>query len=101
LAAIQLGFLVDKGAAEGKADEKAANGEDTGCIELHLEKFPKEVEGLMKDVAGIKARGDVPRAKRLMKSYVDVEGEKKKLLDTIQERWLRAPKATFVYSVKR
>ncbi len=101
LAAIQLGFLVDKGAAEWKADEKAANGEDTGCIELHLEKFPKEVEGLMKDVAGIKARGDVPRAKRLMKSYVDVEGEKKKLLDTIQERWLRAPKATFVYSVKR
>ena len=27
--------------------------------------------------------------------------KKKKLLDTIQERWLRAPKATFVYSVKR
>ena len=53
LAAIQLGFLVDKGAAEWKADEKAANGEDTGCIELHLEKFPKEVEGLIDALDGV------------------------------------------------
>jgi len=101
LAAIQLGYLMDKGAAEWKADEKAANGQDTGCIELHLDKFPKEVEGLMKEVAGIKARGDVRRAKKLIERYVDVEGDEKKLLDTIKKRWLRAPKATFVYSVKR
>lgn len=101
LAAIQLGYLVEKGAAEWKADDKAANGGDDGCIELHLEKFPAEVKGLMKEVAGIKARGDVPRAKRLLASYVDVKGDDKQLLDTIQERWLRAPKATFVYSVKR
>ena len=101
LAAIQLGYLVDKGAAEWKTAEKAANGQDTGCIELHLEKFPKEVKALMTEVAGIKSRGDVARAKRLLASYVDVDGDDKKLLDTIQERWLRAPKATFVYSVKR
>jgi hypothetical protein len=101
LAAIQLGYLMEHGAAEWKDQQQAANGQDQGCIELHLDKFPKVVEGLMKEVASIKSRGDKRRAEALVKSYVDVEGDKKKLLDTIQERWLRAPKATFVYSVKR
>jgi hypothetical protein len=99
LAAIQIGFLVEVGAIEWKASDKAANGEDTGCMELHLDKFPVEVKKLMTDVAGIKARGDKKRALELKKRYVDVDGERKALLDTIRERWLRAPKASFVYAI--
>jgi hypothetical protein len=101
LAAVQVGFLVEKGAAEWKADETAHNGKDQGCIELHLDKFPPVVTELMTQVARIKARGDDRGAKALKKKYVDVTGDGKKLLDTIAERWLRAPKATFVYSIKR
>jgi hypothetical protein len=99
LAAIQIGFLIETGAIEWKASDKAANGEDTGCMDLHLDKFPAEVKKLMTDVAGIKARGDKKRALELKKRYVDVDGERKALLDTIRERWLRAPKASFVYAI--
>ncbi len=66
------------------------------CLDM---RFKPEVEKLMKDVAGIKARGDKARALALKKLYVDVDGDKKKLLDTIAARWLRAPKASFVYAV--
>ncbi len=99
LAAIQVLFLIDDGAISWKTDETAANGKDQGCMELHLDKFPASVEKLMKDVAGIKGRGDKKRALELVKTYVDVTGDDKQLLDTIKERWLRAPKATFVYSI--
>jgi hypothetical protein len=30
---------------------------------------------------------------------VDDKADKKKLLDVVTERWLRAPKASFVYAV--
>ena len=100
LAAVQLGYLIDKGAIEWRAADKTANGSETGCLELKLDKFPAVVETLMKDVAGIKARGDKRGAEKLKKAYVDVDGERKKLMDTITERWLRAPKASFVYAVK-
>jgi hypothetical protein len=100
LAAIQLGYLMDKGAVEWHAEEKTSGGADTGCLELKLDKLPPVVEALMKEVGGIKARGDKRAADKLKKAYVDVAGDRKKLLDTITERWLRAPKASFVYSVK-
>jgi hypothetical protein len=32
--------------------------------------------------------------------FVDAKDDWSKMRDLIQERWLRAPKATFVYSVK-
>ena len=99
LAAIQVLFLIETGAITFDASAKAANGTDTGCFELHLDKFKPEVEKLMKDVAGIKARGDKERAQQLKKQFVDVEGEKKKLMAIMTERWLRAPKASFVYAI--
>jgi hypothetical protein len=100
LAAIQVGFFVKEGAIEWRADDKAANGTDKGCVELHLDKFPAAADKLMREVAGIKARGDKPKAEALVKEFVDVEGDKKVLLDTIRERWLRAPKASFVYAIE-
>ena len=54
----------------------------------------------MTEVAGIKGRGDKPKAEVLIKDYVDVTGDKKKVHDVITERITRAPKASFVYSIK-
>ncbi|MGE3668975.1 MAG: hypothetical protein AB7K71_04920 [Polyangiaceae bacterium] len=99
LAAIQLGWLLEKGGGSWLPDQKAANGTDTGCIQLDLDKFPKAAEALLKEVARIKAKGDVAGANKLKAAYVDKDGQVKALLELIRERWLRAPKATFVYSV--
>jgi hypothetical protein len=54
----------------------------------------------MTDVAQVKGKGDKPRAEALVKEFVDVTGDKKKMHDVITERITRAPKASFVYSVK-
>ena len=56
---------------------------------------------LEKTVLGIKGRGDKAAAVRLREEFVDRDDEWKKLRAVIQERWLRAPKATFVYSIER
>ncbi len=99
LAAIQLGWLLEHGGGAWLPDQKAANGTDVGCIQLDLDKFPKAAESLLKEVARIKARGDVAGANKLKAAYVDKDGNVKTLLELIRERWLRAPKATFVYAV--
>ncbi|RME25290.1 MAG: hypothetical protein D6806_08095, partial [Deltaproteobacteria bacterium] len=97
LSAIQLGYFLEHGAVEFRKDEKAANGSDIGCLELHVEKFPSMSGQLMKLVAGIKARGDRAAAQRLVKKYVDGKIVPHAL---IKERVLRFPKASFVYSWK-
>ncbi len=43
---------------------------------------------------------DKAAALKLMDEFVDDKGDWRKLRETIQERWLRAPKATFYYSVR-
>jgi hypothetical protein len=100
LAAIQLGTLMKDGAVAWKAEQTAANGKDKGCFSIDLPKMPAAIKALMTDVAQIKAKGDKARAEVLIKEYVDVTGEKKKLHDVVTERITRAPKASFVYYVK-
>ena len=100
LAAIQLGWLMKGGAVEWKAEEMAANGKDKGCFSVALDKFPAAVKTLMIEVAQIKGKGDKARAEKLIKEYVDVTGDKKKVLDVITERVLRTPKPSFVYGIK-
>jgi hypothetical protein len=100
LAAIQLGYLVEHGAIVWRADSQAANGSDAGCLELKLDAFRPVVEKLMAITAGIKARGDKTKADELVAAYVDTKGPHKTLMDTIRKRWLRAPKASFVYSIE-
>jgi hypothetical protein len=51
-------------------------------------------------VAQIKGKGDKARAEKLVKEYVDVTGDKKKVHEVIAERVLRAAKPSFVYSIK-
>ena len=100
LAAIQLGWFMNDGAIAWKADATAANEKDKGCISVDFAKLPVSVKALMTEVAQIKATGNKARAEKLVKDYVDVVGEKKNVLEVITERVTRAPKQSFVYSIK-
>jgi hypothetical protein len=100
LAAIQVGWLMKNGAIVWKADEKATNGKDSGCYSIDLARVAPAVTSLMTEVAQIKAKGDKARADQLLKDWVDVSGDKKRVHEIITERMTRAPKQTFVYSVK-
>jgi hypothetical protein len=100
LAAIQFGMLMKAGAITWKPDENAANGKDKGCFSIAPAKLMEPIKSLMTTVAQIKSKGDKPKAEALIKEFVDVTGDKKKVHDVITERVTRAPKASFVYSVK-
>jgi len=100
LAAIQLGWMMENKAVRWKADEVAANGKDKGCFSIALDKFPATAKTLMVQVAQIKSKGDKARAEKLIRDYVDVSGDKKKVHEVITERVLRSPKPSFVYGIK-
>jgi hypothetical protein len=99
LAAIQVGHLVEAGAMEWKPGEKAANGQDPGCFAIRIEKMPAAVDVLARQVLGIKARGDKAAALKLRLQFVDRDGPWNGLRAIIQERTLRSPKGSLVYSV--
>jgi hypothetical protein len=98
LAAIQIGILIENGVLTWDPNAKAANGKDTGAFTLHQDKVVASVDDMMKLVGGIKARGDRAAAEALIKKYVDSSAVVPH--ETIKERFLRHPKASFVYSVK-
>ncbi|MDP2273351.1 MAG: hypothetical protein Q8K32_21610 [Archangium sp.] len=101
LASIQLGSMLKAGAITWKAEEKAANGADVGCFEVDLAKWRPAVNDLGKRVLAAKGKADKKDAEAMKASFVDAKDEWANLRTTIAERWLRAPKATFVYAVKR
>lgn len=101
LAAIQLGTLRDAGVLTWQPQAKAANGQDVGCFQVDLARWQPAVEALSKQVLGAKSRGDKAAAEALKARHVDAEGEWKQLRATLTERWLRAPKATYVYTLPR
>jgi hypothetical protein len=96
VAAIQIGYLLDHGALTWDANAQAANGTDKGAFVVHADKLVAACDAMMKDVAGIKARGDVKGAQALFDKYVDGPGVPQSV---ISERFLRFPKASFVYSM--
>jgi hypothetical protein len=100
LAAIQMGFLNQRGVLQWKATEKAANGTDTGCFDVDLAKWPAAVEDLSRLAFGIKSRGDRALAEKTRDEWVTDGTAWAGLRGVIQERWLRAPKASFVYSIQ-
>jgi hypothetical protein len=100
LAAIQVGWLMNKGAMSWRGDELAANNADKGCFAVDLSKVPTAVTSLMTEVAQIKATGSKPRAETLLKDWVDVTGDRQAVHKVITDRMTRAPKQSFVYSVK-
>lgn len=99
LSAIQFGYFMDNGAISWHPDMLAANGVDKGCFNIDQDKLPAAIYSLTKEVASLKAQGDVSRAENLKKTYVDQAGDKQALMKVIAERWLRQPKSSFVYSI--
>lgn len=99
LASIQLGHLREAGALTWKPEEKAANNEDVGCFEVDLVKMRDAVAALEKTVLQIKAKNDKAGAEKLIATHVDAKDEWAQLRTVITERWLRAPKATFLYAL--
>jgi hypothetical protein len=99
LAAIQIGSFMASGAIEWKPQEMAANGADQGCIEIHFDKLADAVRALEETVLKIKAQNDRSGAERLEAQYVDDNDEYARTKQVVTERWLRAPKASFVYSL--
>jgi hypothetical protein len=101
LAAMQVGAFMRSGALVWKPDEPAANGTDQGCVEINFETLPAAIEAFETTVLKIKASGDKAGAEKLKADFVDAKDEFAALKGVIAERWLRSPKASFVYSVKR
>lgn len=100
LAAIQLGSFIDDGAIAWKPDETAADGSDRGCLEVNFDRLPAAVESLERTVLGLKARADSAAAGRLKARYVDQKPRAfAQIEQAVVQRWLRAPQATFVYSL--
>lgn len=99
LSAVQVGALFDGKALTWHAETQAANGKDMGCFSWHKERAARVVLGLMTRVAQIKARGDKAAAEALLAPYVAEDTEFARLRGVVRERWLRVPKAAFVYSV--
>lgn len=100
LAAIQVGALMKAGVVAYFAPRTAANGQDEGCFEIYADRFAPPVRALMQKVAQIKAKGDKAGAEALKAAYVDA-AEVQPIHELIRERWLRAPKASFVYAIER
>jgi hypothetical protein len=101
LAAMQIGAFLKDGALEWHADATAANGTDRGCFEVNFEKLSPAIEAFETTVLKIKGSGDRKGAEALKGQYVDADDDYAAIRKTIAERYLRAPKASFVYSIKR
>jgi hypothetical protein len=101
LAAMQVGAFLKAGALAWQPDERAANEMDKGCMEIDFDALPAAVKSLETTVLEIKASGDKARAEKLKAEFVDAKDEFDAVKAVIAERWLRAPKASFVYSIRR
>ncbi|MCA2980802.1 MAG: hypothetical protein INH41_10430 [Myxococcaceae bacterium] len=99
LASIQLGTLTKAGVLSFKAAATAANGTDVGCFEVDFSKWKTAVDALARRVLMAKGKGDKKDAEAMVAAFVDAKDDWAKTREVITERWLRAPKATFVYAV--
>jgi hypothetical protein len=99
LAAIQMGYLNSRGVLLWKAGEKAANGTDVGCFDVDIAKWRPAVDDLARMVFGAKGRGDRQLAEQTRDAWVSAGTPWAERRKTIEERWLRAPKASFVYAI--
>jgi hypothetical protein len=98
VAAMQIGYLIDKGAITWDAKATAANGTDKGALKVDFKKMIAAAQSMMKDVGGIKARGDKKAAEAMAKKYVDSDKVVPKQI--ISERFQRQPKGSLVYSIR-
>lgn len=100
LAAIQVGYLLDRGGLTWNPDTPAANGEDQGCLQVDPDALPGAIETLTGQVLHIKAAGDLEAAKALKARYVDDQGDDfAHFKDAVVQRFRREPRASYVYRV--
>ena len=100
LAAIQIGSFIDSGALQWLPTELAADGKDMGCLQVDYAKLPACSREAGNHRAGIKSRADRKGAEALLAKYVDDKDDAYAgIKAAITERYLRSPKASFVYSV--
>lgn len=99
LAAIQMGFFNANGVLPWRPDQKAVNGTDVGCFDVDIAKWKPAQDQLARIVLGVKARGDRTLAEKTRDQWVADGTPWAERRDVIQQRWLRAPKASFVYSI--
>ncbi len=98
LAAIQVGFLLDRGVVRWDPSAPAANGRDQGAFTVDFAAFPAAARELMELVVRTTATNDRAGAEALAVRYVDGETVPQA---TIAERLLRFPRQSFVYAVHR
>jgi hypothetical protein len=98
LAAIQVGFLMDRGVVRWDPSATAANGRDQGAFTIDYAAFPAAARQLMELVVRIKATNDRAGAEALANRYVDGDTVPQA---AITERLLRFPRQSFVYAVHR
>lgn len=98
LAAVQVGFMIDRGVLVWDEEATAANGEDQGAFALDYEAFPAAARALMTLIMGIKATGDRAEAERIAERFVDGDIVPQAI---IRERHNRAPSTTMVYAIAR
>ncbi len=72
-------------------------GSDKGALKIVWAKLVPAANQMMKEVAGIKARGDKKAAEAMAKKYVDGKVVPHAV---IRERFQRQPKGSLVYSVR-
>ncbi|HEY4222942.1 MAG TPA: hypothetical protein VGO62_16410, partial [Myxococcota bacterium] len=99
LAAIEMGSLVKSGALVWKPKDKANNGTDVGCFTVDLVKWKPAIIDLEKQVLHIKGAGDKPAAEKMRDEFCEAPGAWADMRKTIADRWLRQPKASFVYAI--
>lgn len=99
LASVQIGRLLAAKALTWRPQAVAASGVDRGCFSIDIEAVPAAVAALASDVLAVKVRGEPAAAALLIDKWTAETGEHAALRAVIRARWLRAPKATFVYSV--
>jgi hypothetical protein len=100
LAAIQMGFLNQRGVLVWNAGEKAANGTDIGCFDVDVAKWPAAVDDLARLAFGVKSRGDRALAEKTRDEFVASGTKWAELRGVIEQRWQRAPRASFVYAIQ-
>jgi hypothetical protein len=99
LSAIQVGFLVDRGALTWEESVDPATGQPVGKFRVHFERVPAAARELMAEVVRIKATGDVEAARALIDPYVVGDRAAQVRQPEIAARLLGFPKGTLVYAV--
>ena len=97
LAAIQIGFLMDRGVVRWEPEARTAEGSERGAFRFELERFREVAQELMTEVVRIMAVHDVEAATALAARYVDGELVP---MPVLAERYGRSPRASFVYSLR-